>query len=172
MLSIISYIVPHIIQRWGQWAHTHRHANICSQQSCMSQCQQCLLSCNVLYISFQLCYCETKNKKYRPYADKQTLAAEYITTNHHSIFTKIFLGWVNSRCWAGSGSLLKFRGLGSNFCGPPFPSDPMNRLYTIAVLHFVYRTTKCMQFYLQKGWAALDSSKMNTVHSISQNTSL
>lgn len=69
------------------------------------------------------------------------------------------------------------QGPGLNFCGPPFSSDPMNSLYTIAVLHqrwwnSVYRTSKCMRFYLQKGWAALDSSKMKTIHSISQNTSL
>lgn len=71
MLSINIYIVPHIIQ---VYEYTHRCTNICSEQSCMSQCQQCLLSCNVLYISFQLCYCETKNKtnKYRPYADKNS----------------------------------------------------------------------------------------------------
>lgn len=30
------------------------HTIICSQQSCMSQCQQCLLSCTVLDTSFQL----------------------------------------------------------------------------------------------------------------------
>ncbi len=50
----------------------------------------------------------------------KTQAAEYITTHHHSIFTKIFLGWVNSRCWAGSGSLLKFTGPRVTFLWAPF----------------------------------------------------
>lgn len=170
--------MPHITQWAYEYTHIQTHTDICSQQSCMSQCQQCLLSYRVLYTSFQLCYCEThKKKKYKKTdADKQTQGAKYITIHYKpppQHFHKNLSRKSEQQMLSRFKVIAKIQ---SGFLGGPLLLRIQWADYIAILLPWwwnsIYWTTKCMQFYLQKHSVDPYSSKMKSVHSISQNTFL
>lgn len=79
-----------------------------SVSSVYSHTRFCIHSFSFVIVKHTHTHTKKYKKTSRPSADKQTQGARYISPNLHSIFTKTFLGKLNSRCWAGLESLLKF----------------------------------------------------------------
>lgn len=119
----------------------------------------------------------TKKKKYKKTdADKQTQGAKYITIHYKpppQHFHKNLSRKSEQQMLSRFKVIAKIQ---SGFLGGPLLLRIQWADYIAILLPWwwnsIYWTTKCMQFYLQKHSVDPYSSKMKSVHSISQNTFL